>query len=187
MVQKPIEATLSGRSAIDAAFNRAAALDGFIAEARELVRRNPSDTRLRTLAPLGAKLDRDKLLQTLDSLQSLVDHIAILDMATAFESSAKARISTRIGETRGAVEEGARRLKHSPWHHAKLIHSAKDYAGLHDVFGLLEGLVDKNTMEALGLVRSNRNEIAHGKSYEVPPTITRAEAQTFLTEALEAL
>ena len=120
-------------------------------------------------------------------LEGLVSHLAILDMAAAFEKYFRERLNTAIGEARKVVRERYRSGMPLYAHREGLVRDAEDFQALVGIEQLIGGRISAEVHGAGEMIRKNRNAFAHGTDLQHPPTITIERAWETLNEIIEIL
>ena len=181
---------MANSSALDAAYRRCRTLTLLVERARSEAVANPSQDRWKDFEITSPGDSRvacaAKVNDAFDQILNLLNHVTILDMAASFEMATKARLGTRIGDTRSAIAAAVQKNS-LPVYHARLVRSQKDFDGLNSLAELLQGHIDENVSEVLSAVRESRNAFAHGTDVTVPPKAGREEALGALREALDRI
>jgi len=125
--------------------------------------------------------------EAFEDLGGLVNHLALLDMASAFESYFRARLDTAIGEARKVIRERYRTSVPLHAHREGLIRDADDFEGLANIRQLIGGRLSAEIHDNWEMIRKNRNSFAHGTDIRRPPTITSERTRETLNEIIEAL
>ena len=181
---------MAAGSEIDSAFRRAQILTLILERLRNEAVGKPTEKRWTDFGILevGEKAEEasKKIEKTFDELLSLLNHVAILDMAASFERASRARIGTRIGEARSSLKEGLKK-RPLPAYYARLVYDLAAFDGLKSIGGLLENHLAAEFMDKIDAVRDSRNTFAHGTSLQAGPKIDREEAREALNLALGLL
>lgn len=124
-----------------------------------------------------------KIEEAFEDLGNLLNHVAIIDMAGAFELVFRTRLGNAVGEIRRVVKE---EYESGPFWASRedLVHQIDDFQGLRKISALLSGRMSKETADALSAIRENRNRFAHGTDIRTPPTITSEEAREALNDVI---
>lgn len=178
-------------SPVSEAFERYRKLSHILEYVRRVSLENPTGERnvelgLTTLGQPKRDAVRS-IEQSLEDLGGLVSHLAILDMAAAFEDHVRSRLATAVGEARRVVRRGYR--ENTPFHRARerLIHGAEDFQGMSAIIKLIRGHVSQELIQDIESIRENRNKLSHGTDVHVPPTITIEKARDTLQKIIDAL
>lgn len=175
---------------VDQAFDRYAVLSKLIELEMERGRANPKDGRYVALGitEIGdtKREAAHKIVETLDGLAKLTEHVAILDMAASLERLFRARIANVIGDARKTLAENARRER-SRELAPKLVRSIEEFRGLRDIADLVEAVLSGKVIETLMLVSDSRNKFAHGTDLSIAPVVEPAQARENLNEIVSRL
>jgi hypothetical protein len=181
----------SAPSPVDQAFKRYRMLAHLMEFARERALSNPTDPRNvtaeLTLSGLSPREARRSIEDAFEELGGLLNHVALLDMASAFEGHFRARLGTAIGEARKVVRERHRSNIPLHAHREGLIRDTEEFQGLADIGRLIGDRVSAEVHERWEVIRRNRNSFAHGTDIRRPPTITGEQTRETLGEIFEAL
>jgi len=175
---------------VEEAFERCRLLALLIDHEYQRARSTPTDQRYVDLGitEKGQKIEdaRREIIQAFDELAALSNHLAILDMASAFERMFRSRIATAIGEARKSLQDKYARPGSTPLiAREKLIR--EHFEGIADIIELIGASLSKEVQEQLRQVRDSRNKFSHGTDLRVAPTIMREEARDALNEAIVLL
>jgi hypothetical protein len=176
---------------VDEAFDRYQMLSRLLDAARQRALSDPThqrnvDVGLTTREQMKQDAVRS-IEDAFEDLGGLVNHVALLDMAGAFESYFRARLDTAIGEARKVVRERFRSSVPLHAHRESLIRDADDFQGLADIGRLIGERVSAEVRDNWEMIRKNRNSFAHGTDIRRPPTITSERTRETLSEIIEAL
>jgi hypothetical protein len=177
------------RSPVDQAFNRYQVLSRLLYIARQRALADPTHER-NVNAGLTARGQRKQeavrdIEEVFDDLDGLVGHLALLDMAGAFERHFRERLATAIGEARKAVRERYRSGIPLYAHREGLIRDADDFQALTGIERLVGGRISDEVRDQWETIRRNRNDFAHGTSLREPPAITSEQARDTLNEIID--
>jgi hypothetical protein len=141
---------------------------------------------------LGIIQDGDKkadavkrIEEAFSDLTGLVDHLTILDMATALEKSFSERITTAIGEARKALNEKFHASSLAA--RENMVRDGASFEGLNEIVALISASLSGEIRDTLDKVRQNRNRFAHGTDLRTPPTVLSDDARAALNEAFALL
>lgn len=122
-----------------------------------------------------------------EELNALLNHIALIDMAGAFESYFRTRLGTAIGEVRKVVRERYRSNLPLHAHRENLIRDAEEFQGLAEIGRLIGERISAEVRESWETIRRDRNSFAHGTDLRSTPDITGERARQTLNEIIAAL
>jgi hypothetical protein len=172
-----------GATPVDGAFERARRLQAIVSWARERAVNDPLND---GYAEVGntARGDRQadarrKIEEAFTDLDSLLNHLAILDMAAAFEKHFSARLASTIGEARKSI----RAALGIAWAD-NLVTKAGGIEGLAGIEALMAYAADKSPLKS---IKTDRNRFAHGTDLRAPPTIDREQARIILDDLISRI
>ncbi len=131
-----------------------------------------------------SEVERD-IKDAFESLTNLIDHLGILDMASAFEGLFRARLSNAIGEARKAV--GAKAKIRQLYNRDRLIREIDDFQGLANIIRLISGHLSPEVTGILTQIRDDRNKFTHGTDIGLPPRTTIDQARETLNEIIKGM
>lgn len=179
------------QSPIDRAFERYQILSRILDRARQRALADPTNEANVELGLTvrGQRREdaRSSISDYFEDLGGLVNHVALLDMAAAFEGYFRARLGTSIGEARKVVRERYR--SNIPLHAQRegLIRVADEFQGLAEIERLIGGQMSPEIRGVWEIIRKNRNSFAHGTDIRTPPTVTGEQTRETLNEVLGSL
>jgi len=169
---------------VDGAFERSRRLETIPRWARERAHTDPLGQRyveIGITAPGDRHAEaRRKIEEAFADLDGLVNHLAILDMAAAFEMFFSSRLGTTIGEARKSIR--ASPAIGVAWAE-NLVGKAGDFEGLSGIEGLM-GLADKAQLRS---IKTDRNRFAHGTDLRDPPTSDSELVRTILNDLISRI
>lgn len=175
---------------VDAAFRRKEMLVQILKWVRTQALANPAQSRWAELGLRSAYESKERSVSELndafDQLFGLLEHLAIIDMASSFEMAGKRRLSTRIGEARTALRDSAKKGASAP-QLEKLLRASEDYDSLKEIENFVSQYIDKTVLDSLALVRSARNNFAHGTDILSAPVIDSDRARENLKDVLDLI
>jgi hypothetical protein len=178
-------------SPVDQAFNRCLLLSRLLDLARQRAISDPTHQRNVAIGLAGRGQKRPDAIRSIEDafedLGGLVNHLALIDMAGAFERHFRLRLDTAIGEARKVIRERYRSSIPLHAHRESLVRQAHDFQGLADIERLIGGRVSAEIRDEWEMIRKNRNNFAHGTDIRAPPTITNEQARQTLNEIIEIL
>jgi hypothetical protein len=178
-------------SPVDRAYARYETLTRLLDRARQLALGDPTHQRnidLGLTEPGQKRLDaRRSIEDAFNDLTSLINHLALLDMAGAFERHFRERLATAIGEARKVVRERYRSEMPLYAHREGLVRDAEDFQALIGIEQLIAGRMAAEIRGEWEMTRKNRNDFAHGTDIRIPPTITSERARETLNAIIETL
>jgi hypothetical protein len=178
-------------SPVDRAYNRCQILTRVLDGARQRALADPTHERnidLGLTTRGQKKPDAQRSIEdAFEDLFGLINHLALLDMAGAFERHFRERLNTAIGEARKVVRERYRSDRPLYAHREGLVRDAEDFQALTGIEQLIGGRMSAEVRAAWETIRKNRNAFAHGADIRLPPTITSERAWETLNEIIEIL
>ncbi len=127
-----------------------------------------------------------KIVDTFDSIDDLVAHVAVIDMAAAFELLFRARLGTAIGEARKRLSENYS-IDTMFAFREDLVRGAADLQGLGEIGKFVRKNLSDETADAFQRIKDPRNRFAHGTDIGNVPAIQRGEIRDTLNRMAEPL
>lgn len=118
-------------------------------------------------------------LLSVNDIEIFLDHLHVAHLAAAFESTAKARLGSVIGETRKSIR--AARKSKSSWPE-NLVRTPDSFGGLRDIIDMIS--TDSQLERDFNAIRICRNELDHGSPTEGIPPVSSDEALSILKNVL---
>ncbi len=176
---------------VDQAFHRHRLLTALLEVSRKLALSDPTHERNLDvgLTARGQKRQdaRRSIEDAFEDLGGLVNHLALLDMAAAFEDYFRVRLSTAIGEAKKVVRERYRSSVPLYAYRDNLIRNADDFQGLANIERLIGRHLSAGVRDEWETIRKTRNSFAHGTDIRSPPTITSEQVKDTLNEIIDIL
>jgi len=175
---------------VDEAYARYEILSNILERTRQQALANPMHRRnieLGLTKQFRTRNEVEKDIQdAFEDLTNLINHLAIIDMAAAFEGYLRPRLGTAIGEARRLLRENYE-LEPFLQSREKLVHETDDFQGLARIRELIGGHLSAETSATLSQIREDRNNFAHGTNIRVPPTTTTKRTRETLNSIIEVV
>lgn len=181
---------MTGTNRIEAAYRRRQMLCSILIWTRRQAIANPADKRWAAIGLASAFESKAETQQELnasfDELFALVEHLAILDMASSFEVASQRRLGTRVGEARSVLANRARKGQSADVL-GYLVRQTESFGSMKAVEDFCRFFIDKAVIDELALVREARNNFAHGTDILSAPVIDVERARTNLNKVLDSI
>lgn len=181
---------MTGPNRIEAAYRRRQMLFNILIWLRRQAIANPADKRWAELGLASAYETKAKTQQELnasfDELLALVEHLAILDMASSFEVASQRRLGTRVGEARSVLTKSARKGQSADVL-SYLVRQTESFGSMKAVEDFCRVFIDKEIIDEFALVREARNNFAHGTDVLSAPVIDVERARENLNTVLNSI